>query len=438
SSIKDRILAAQEEASNESAGLQKGLDEMIEHRSDRVLSVEIRYIMTFELVLSSRRTVRWRIVCSMLSRCLTCLKIKDEHQRPSGLLQQPEIPEWKWERIAMDFVMKLPRTSSGHDTIWVIVDWLTKCAYFLSMREDYKMDSLARLYLNEIVTRYGVPISIIFYHDSRFTSGFWQSMQEALGSKLDMSTAYHPQTDGQIVSSVPTKVNGNEQESKINNLTKTVQMLMDEKVNSSQKVWESKPVIPQPGLSKLVNLSRLSQESKPKVMKAKVKPFPPCTHCGFNDHLPDDCLGVSCNTCRSTVHSTTDHRDFDHFKRGEKLQAAKAKEPTKSGCSRSMTGVKIYLLKYVEKPGLKVVFGDDSSCITEGYGSINCGGIVLSKVTFVNGLKYNLISNSQLCDAKCIVQFNDKQGTIFNDNKQIMLIAPRRNDVYLLDMSSLS
>ncbi|GKC04002.1 hypothetical protein Tco_0995612 [Tanacetum coccineum] len=107
-------------------------------------------------------------------------------------------------------------------------------------------------------------------------------------------------------------------------------MLMDEKVNSSQKVWESKPVIPQPELSKSVNLSRLGQESKPKVMKAKVKPFPPCTHCGFNDHLPDDCLGVSCNSCRSIVHSTTDHRDFDHFKRGEKLQAAKAKEPTKS------------------------------------------------------------------------------------------------------------
>ncbi|GJT89210.1 retrovirus-related pol polyprotein from transposon TNT 1-94 [Tanacetum coccineum] len=109
-----------------------------------------------------------------------------------------------------------------------------------------------------------------------------------------------------------------------------------------------------------------------------------------------------------------------------------------SGCSRSMTGVNSYLHKYVEQPGPKIVFGDNSSCITEGYGSINCGGIVFTKVAFVNGLKYNLISISQLCDAKYIVQFDDKQRTIFNANKEIVLIAPRRNDVYVLDMSSLT
>ncbi|GJV16317.1 putative reverse transcriptase domain-containing protein [Tanacetum coccineum] len=96
-----------------------------------------------------------------VSKCLTCLKVKAEHQRPSGLLQQPEIPVWKWEGIAMDFVTKLPRTSSGYDIIWVIVDRLTKSAYFLPMREDYKKERLARLYLNEIVARHGVPISII-------------------------------------------------------------------------------------------------------------------------------------------------------------------------------------------------------------------------------------------------------------------------------------
>ncbi|GKD83091.1 putative reverse transcriptase domain-containing protein, partial [Tanacetum coccineum] len=119
--------------------------------------------------------------------------VKVEHQRPSGLLQQPKIPVWKWEGIAMDFVTNLPRTSSGHDTIWVIVDRLTKSAHFLPMREDYKMERLARLYLNEIVARHDVPISIISDRDSRFTSRFWQSMQEALGTHLDMSTAYHPQ-----------------------------------------------------------------------------------------------------------------------------------------------------------------------------------------------------------------------------------------------------
>ncbi|GKD90833.1 putative reverse transcriptase domain-containing protein, partial [Tanacetum coccineum] len=104
--------------------------------------------------------------------CLTCLKVKAEHQRPSSLLQQPKIPIWKWEGIAIDFVTKLPRTSSGHDTIWAIVDRLTKSAHFIPMREDYKMEKLARLYLNEIVARHGVPISIISDRDSRFTSKF--------------------------------------------------------------------------------------------------------------------------------------------------------------------------------------------------------------------------------------------------------------------------
>nr|GEY38753.1 retrotransposable element Tf2 [Tanacetum cinerariifolium] len=108
------------------------------------------------------------------------------------------------ERIAMDFVTKLPRTSSRHDTIWVIMDRLTKSAYFLPMREEYKMDRLTRLYLNEIVARHGMSISIISDRDSRFTSRFWQSMQEALETQLDMSMAYHPQTDGQSERTIQT------------------------------------------------------------------------------------------------------------------------------------------------------------------------------------------------------------------------------------------
>ncbi|GJU58182.1 putative reverse transcriptase domain-containing protein [Tanacetum coccineum] len=101
-----------------------------------------------------------------VSKWLTCLKVKAEHQRPSGLLQQPEIPEWKWERIAMDFIIKLPRTRSRHDSIWVIRDRLTKSAHFLPICEDFKMDRLARLYLNEILARHVVPISIITDQDS--------------------------------------------------------------------------------------------------------------------------------------------------------------------------------------------------------------------------------------------------------------------------------
>ncbi|GJU84731.1 putative reverse transcriptase domain-containing protein [Tanacetum coccineum] len=96
-----------------------------------------------------------------------------------------------WPGMKKDIAEYLPRISSGHDTIWVIVNRLTKYAHFLPMREDYKMERLARLYLKEIVARHGVPILIISDRDSRFTSRFWQSMQEALGTRLDMSTTYH-------------------------------------------------------------------------------------------------------------------------------------------------------------------------------------------------------------------------------------------------------
>ncbi|GJR14883.1 reverse transcriptase domain-containing protein [Tanacetum coccineum] len=203
SSIKDMILAAQKEVVDEFAGLQKGLDEMIEQRSDGTLYYldriwvplkgEVRTLIMDEAHKSKysvhpgadkmyydlRDRYWWpgmkKDIAEYVSKCLTCLKVKAEHQRPSGLLQQPEIPVWKWEGIAMDFVTKLPRTSSGHDTIWVIVDRLTKSAHFLPM-----------------------------HRDSRFTLRFWQSMQEALGTRLDMSTAYHPQTDGQSERTIQT------------------------------------------------------------------------------------------------------------------------------------------------------------------------------------------------------------------------------------------
>ncbi|GJW62555.1 putative reverse transcriptase domain-containing protein [Tanacetum coccineum] len=102
-----------------------------------------------------------------VSKCLTCAKVKAEHQRPSGLLQQPEIPERKWGKIVMDFITKLPRSSSGHYAIWVIVDRLTKSVYFLAIQEDYSMEKLARLYIDEIVARHGVPTSIISDRDGR-------------------------------------------------------------------------------------------------------------------------------------------------------------------------------------------------------------------------------------------------------------------------------
>ncbi|GJU36641.1 retrovirus-related pol polyprotein from transposon TNT 1-94 [Tanacetum coccineum] len=203
----------------------------------------------------------------------------------------------------------------------------------------------------------------------------------------------------------------------------------------------------------LKSLGRMS--SRPNIPRPSKRLFPPCIHCGGIDHLSNECLYYPicklcgsydhdtnghnriisqkreinprnpqkafkiCEACGSPNHTTTDHYDIEWFKRGEALQAKKAealkltrvessdanisKTPTKSGCSRHMTSVKSYLYKYVEQPGPKVVFGDDSTCTTEGYGSIN---------------------------------INEKRGKIFNSNKEIVMIVPRVRDVYALDMTS--
>ncbi|GJY67974.1 putative reverse transcriptase domain-containing protein [Tanacetum coccineum] len=122
-------------------------------------------------------------IATYVSKFLTCAKVKAKHQRPSGLLVQPKIPQWKWDNITMDFITKLPKSSQGYDTIWVIVDRLTKSAIFVQMRKTNPMEKLARMYLKEVVTRYGIPVSIICDCDPRFTSNFWRSLQKDLGDR---------------------------------------------------------------------------------------------------------------------------------------------------------------------------------------------------------------------------------------------------------------
>nr|GEV14463.1 hypothetical protein [Tanacetum cinerariifolium] len=109
-----------------------------------------------------------------------------------------------WDNITMDFITKLSKSSQGYDTIWVIVDRLTKSGIFVPMRETDPMEKLTRMYLKEVVTRHGIPLLIIFDRDPRFASNFWRSLQKALGTSLDMSTAYHPQIDGQSERTVQT------------------------------------------------------------------------------------------------------------------------------------------------------------------------------------------------------------------------------------------
>ncbi|KAG8503295.1 hypothetical protein CXB51_001262 [Gossypium anomalum] len=195
-----------------------------------------------------------REVTEVVGKCLTCQQVKAKHQLPSGLLQPVKIPLWKWERVTMDFVSGLPLTptkkdsvwvivdrltKSAHfiplctnyslqklaklyvaepvkiplwkwervtmdfvsglpltptkkDSVWVIVDRLTKSAHFIPLCTNYSLQKLAKLYVAEIVRLHGVPVLIISDRDPRFTSRFWQKLHEALGTRLNFSTAFHP------------------------------------------------------------------------------------------------------------------------------------------------------------------------------------------------------------------------------------------------------
>ena len=130
--------------------------------------------------------------------------MKAGHQRPAGLLKPLEIPMWKWENITMDFVVGLPRSPRGKDAIWDVNDRLTKVAHFIPMKTTNSTSDLVPLYIKEVVRFHGVPKSIVSNRDSKFLSNFWKSLHGALGTGLDLSTAFHPQTDGQSESIIQT------------------------------------------------------------------------------------------------------------------------------------------------------------------------------------------------------------------------------------------
>ncbi|KAL1193292.1 hypothetical protein V5N11_016119 [Cardamine amara subsp. amara] len=137
-----------------------------------------------------------RDVAEWVASCPVCQQVKAEHQVPGGLLRSLPIPEWKWDRITMDFVTGLP-VCDKRDVIWVIVDRLTKAAHFLPMCKNDSAERLAELYVKEIVRLHGVPASIVSDRDSKFAGKFWRELQKKFGTKVNMSTAHHPQTDGQ-------------------------------------------------------------------------------------------------------------------------------------------------------------------------------------------------------------------------------------------------
>jgi len=136
-------------------------------------------------------------IAQYVASCLICQKAKIEHQRPTGMLQPLDIPEWKWDSITIDFVVGLPRTIQKFDSVWIIVDRLTKSAHFLPINIRYSLEKLTELYIREIIKLHGVPSSMISDRNPRFTSKFWGSLHQVVGTKIQVSSAYHPQTDGQ-------------------------------------------------------------------------------------------------------------------------------------------------------------------------------------------------------------------------------------------------
>jgi hypothetical protein len=138
-----------------------------------------------------------REIAEYVPRCDSCQRIKAEHQRPAGLLQPLQIPQWKWDEIGMDFIVGLPPTRAGYDSIWVVVDRLTKAAHFIPVKTTYNSAVLAELYMSRIVCLHGIPKKIVSDRGTQFTSHFLQQLHEAFGTHLKFSSAYHPQTDSQ-------------------------------------------------------------------------------------------------------------------------------------------------------------------------------------------------------------------------------------------------
>jgi hypothetical protein len=137
-----------------------------------------------------------RNIAEYVALCDTCQQVKAKHQWPARLLQPLLVPEWKWEEIAMDFIVGLPRTQSGYDSIWVIVDRLTKVAHFIPVKTTYSGPQLAEMYMSMIVCLHGVLKKIVSDRGTQFTSKCWERLHETLDTQLRFSST-HPQTDGQ-------------------------------------------------------------------------------------------------------------------------------------------------------------------------------------------------------------------------------------------------
>jgi transposase InsO family protein len=138
-----------------------------------------------------------REIAKYVSECDTCQRIKASHLKVAGTLQPLPIPSWKWEELSMDFIVGFPNTSRHHDSIWVIVDRLTKTTHLLPVHTTHRAEKYAEIYIDQIVRLHGIPRTIVSDRGAPFVARFWEQLQESLGTHVIRSSAYHPQTDGQ-------------------------------------------------------------------------------------------------------------------------------------------------------------------------------------------------------------------------------------------------
>jgi hypothetical protein len=136
-------------------------------------------------------------IARYVAKCDTCRRVKAIHMKATGPLQSLPIPTWKWEDNSMDFIVGLPRTTKGFDSIWVIIDRLTKIAHFLPVKVKYTVATYAELYIARILSLHGLSKVIVSERGPQFVSMFCEELHKSLGTKLLHSSAYHPQTSGQ-------------------------------------------------------------------------------------------------------------------------------------------------------------------------------------------------------------------------------------------------
>src|SRR4051812_24526769 len=134
---------------------------------------------------------------NFVKSCEQCQRNKSSNQKPAGLLQPLELPTRNWQQVSMDLIVALPKTKAGLDAIVVFVDRLSKMVHFAAVKTSITAPELAKVFFDNIFKLHGMPRAIVSDRDPRFTSLFWKALFKCMGTKLSMSTAFHPETDGQ-------------------------------------------------------------------------------------------------------------------------------------------------------------------------------------------------------------------------------------------------